>query len=539
MLRRNAKLLGAIAFWGTITLTTNATIAQEVIVAPLLNHADGSKAEVLADKPMIRIAAVPPEKKDPFKPAPPAEEPKADTASDAKPGEKSDEPAEGAVTAEEKPAEKSEQEAPKAEPKSDTSKVMDVPAETLEPKPKDETPSEPVKSSEPAKLSEPAEEAETEQPAQLMQDKDARPIKDGEPVAEKKPAEAADSVTEEKPEEEPAIEKPLPAEVRALQPRITKVLNYYYRAQPSDASRDDIWETMHGFLPWGVDAQIRTPQYRQPVNTIGWICWNKPCRGHRLFEIKNGKLEAKQGPRVQGHHGQFLAMLAQSYVPPSYEIQVDGQSFTVQDLIDFEKETCVPKSELTFKLISLSYYLPADATWTARDGQQWSLERLLKEEITQQVVGAACGGSHRLTGIAFAVISREKAGLPMDGVWAKAKDYLNDYHKHSFRIQNQDGSFSTNWFEGRGMDRDVDRRIQTSGHILEFLIFSLPPEELTSPEIVKAVNYVTTILERNPKHDWSIGPKGHALHALVLYEQLVFGTKPGSRTAEILQTSHD
>ncbi|MEW4451184.1 carbon starvation CstA family protein, partial [Bremerella sp. JC817] len=31
---------------------------------------------------------------------------------------------------------------------------------------------------------------------------------------------------------------------------------------------------------------------------------------------------------------------------PSYEIQVDGQTFTVQDLIEFEKATCVPKSEL-------------------------------------------------------------------------------------------------------------------------------------------------------------------------------------------------
>lgn len=522
MLRRNANLLGAIAFWGTTTVSMAPTFAQEVVVAPILNHADGSQAEVSAERPMIRVAAVPQEKNDPFKPAPPAQEPKTEVVPSAEQDEKSGEATETAGSVEVAPAEKSGQEGQAAGPKPDTSKAMDVPADSLEPEKKEAEPSEPI-------------DADTQQPAPLMQDKDAKPIKDGDGDAEKKAAVAEDSVTDE----EPKVEKPLPAEVQALQPRIAKVLDYYYRTQPSDATRNDVWETMHGFLPWGVDAQIRTPQYRQPVNTIGWICWNKPCRGNRLFEVKNGKLEAKQGPRVQGHHGQFLAMLAQSYVPHSYEIQVDGQSFTVQDLIEFEKETCQPKSELTFKLISLSYYLPADATWTTRDGQQWDLERILKEEITQKVVGAACGGTHRLTGIAFAIASRKKAGLPMDGVWAKAEDYLAAYHKHSFQIQNPDGSFSTNWFEGRGMDRDVDRRLQTSGHILEFLIFSLPEEKMTSPEIVRAVNYITTIMERNPKHEWSIGPKGHALHALVLYDQLMFGTKPGSRTAEILQTSHD
>ncbi|QDU74945.1 hypothetical protein Pan97_19650 [Bremerella volcania] len=522
MLRRNVNLLGAIAFWGTTTLSMTTTLAQEVVVAPILGHADGTPVELSADKPMIRIAAVPQEKNDPFKPAPPAEEPKGEVVPPAEQDEKSGETAGDAAPGEDAPAEKSEQKSQNAEAKPDPSKAMDVPADALKSEEKEEEPGKPA-------------EAESRQPAPLMQDKDAKPIKEEGAEAEKKATKPADSVTED----EPQVEKPLPPEVRSLQPRIARVLNYYYRAQPSDATKDDVWETMHGFLPWGVDALIRTSQYRQPVSTIGWICWNKPCRGHRLFEIKNGKLEARQGPRVQGHHGQFLAMLAQSYVPASFEIQVDGQSFTVADLIEFEKETCQPKSELTFKLISLSYYLPADAKWTSRDGQEWSLERLLKEEITQKVVGAACGGTHRLTGIAFAVSSRKKAGLPMDGVWAKAEEYINAYHQHSFQIQNPDGSFSTNWFEGRGMDRDVDRRIQTSGHILEFLIFSLPPEELTSPEIVRAVNYITTILERNPKHEWSIGPKGHALHALVLYDQLVFGTKPGSRTAEILQASHD
>ncbi|MEW4453933.1 hypothetical protein AB1L30_14760 [Bremerella sp. JC817] len=521
MQRRTAILLGALAFWSTTTLDSITASAQEVIVAPVLNTADGSEAGSSAESPMIRVALVPAEKKDPFKPQPPTTSEEAPVL----------EPATGDASAEEaQPAEK-----PADKPAAELTPSKELPAATLEVEKegKPEQPAKPEKT-EKVEAEQPADvEPADEQPAPLMQDQQAKPIKEGDvtPMAEVE--------VEPVPMEEPEVVPPLPGYVQALQPRIHRVLDYYYRTQPGDASKHDVWETMHGFLPWGVDALIRTPDYRQPVSAIGWVCWNKPCRGNRLFAVQNGQLMAKQGPRVQGHHGQFLAMLAQSYVAPSYEIQVDGQTFTVQDLIEFEKATCVPKSELTFKLLALSYYLPADATWKSRDGQEWSLERLLKEEITQKVVGAACGGTHRLTGISFALAARKKAGLPMDGVWEKAEEYINAYHKHSFQIQNPDGSFSTNWFEGRGMDRDVDRRLQTSGHILEFLIYSLPPEKLTSPEVVRAVNYVTTILEQNPRHDWSIGPRGHALHALVLYDQLVFGTKPGSRTQEILQTSHD
>lgn len=449
---------------------------------------------------MVRVAAVPSEKNDPFKPEPPVEEP-AEVLELAAPDVEDEAVAEGTSTSE--PAEETKEESTPA----------------------------------PAKLNKESteEKAADDQPAPLMQDQGAKPIKD-QPEKAGTGEKEGDDTEAAADETEPKVLSP---EVMAMQPRIRRVLDYYYKTQPVDTTRNDVWEAMHGFLPWGVDAQARTSEYRQPVNAIGWICWNKPCRGNQLFEIKNGKLAARQGPRVQGHHGQFLAMLAQSYVGPSYEIKVNGQTFTVQDLIEFEKETCVPRSELTFKLMALSYYLPADATWKSRDGQTWDLERLLREEITQKVVGAACGGTHRLTGIAFAVAARKKAGLPMDGAWAKAEDYINDYHKYTFQIQNPDGSFSTEWFEGRGMDQDVDRRLQTTGHILEFLIYSLPPEKLTSPEVVRAVNYLTSILERNPRRQWSIGPKGHALHALVLYDQLVFGTKPGTRRAEILQTSHD
>jgi hypothetical protein len=63
------------------------------------------------------------------------------------------------------------------------------------------------------------------------------------------------------------------------------------------------------------------------------------------------------------------------------------------------------------------------------------------------------------------------------------------------------------------------------------LVFSLPEKDLTDPRLVKSVNYLTTLLLNNRSEDWEIGPRGHALRALVLYNDRVFGDKPGELRA--------
>ncbi|PHS10679.1 MAG: hypothetical protein COA78_10995 [Blastopirellula sp.] len=364
-------------------------------------------------------------------------------------------------------------------------------------------------------------EETVEEPAVKPEEKKATPSV--------KPLEAK-PIVEDKPEEKKA--KPLTVEMANLRTNIRRVLDGYYKT-PLDAARNTPWEAMHALLPYGVDANITAGTQQKQVNAIGWICWNEPCKGHKLFYTENGKLGAKQGPYVQGHHGQFLAMMAQSYVSKEYEIRVDDDRYTIEDLIEFEKLTCRPKSELTFKLIALSHYLPVDAEWKSDDGQKWDIERLIKEEIEQPVIGVACGGTHRMTGLAFAVNKRKKSGLPFTGQWARAKKYVEDYQKYTFRLQNPDGSFSTKWFEGRGVDRDAERRIRTTGHLLEWMIYSLPQEELQDPRIVKAVKHLTALMQHYGTKQWGIGPQGHALHALALYDQKVFHTRPGHRTAEI------
>jgi hypothetical protein len=138
-------------------------------------------------------------------------------------------------------------------------------------------------------------------------------------------------------------------------------------------------------------------------------------------------------------------------------------------------------------------------------------------------------------GLSYAVQRRIKQGMPVDGEFARAAKYTADYHTYAFKLQNADGSFSTQWLEYPQARTDLERRLQTSGHILEWLAYSLPDEELSSPQMVRAVAYLTGLLYSSKNRDWEVGALGHGLHALILYDQRMFNGKnpPQNPTAEL------
>ena len=331
---------------------------------------------------------------------------------------------------------------------------------------------------------------------------------------------------EVRPEIAPPTAKPLPPLSRQLvhlRSRVRSVLNGYYRKTLN--SRDhDPWEAMHGMLAYGVHSRIRQGSSRgRTVTSVGWLCFNKPCKGQTLMHLtRNGELRAKYGVGLQGHLGQLLAMLAQCRVSSDYPIRVGRQEFTIRDLIEAEKITCYPNSELTFKLIALQYYLDLNDTWVNDQGDQWDFPRLVSEELAQPIRGAACGGTHRLSGLSLTVKRRLARGEPLDGEYALAAEFIKKYHQYAFRLQNRDGSLSTSWFQGRGDESDIDRRIKTTGHILEWLCYSLSDEELRDQRTIRAVNYLANLMYSNYDHEWEVGPVSHATHALLLYDERVF-----------------
>ena len=313
-----------------------------------------------------------------------------------------------------------------------------------------------------------------------------------------------------------------------LRDKTRTCLRYYYQRTQSVNSRSP-WGIMHALIGYGVDAEVTAGSQR--VNAIGWLCWNRPCRGMTLLSADESGIQTKQGPGYQGHEGQFLSMLALSRVKLDYPMRVDGHELTVGDLLEYEKRTCRSNPELTFKLIGIAHYEKSDVTWTNKWGETWSIPQLVREELSQPINGVACGGVHRLIGLSVAIKKRQKEGRPLDGEWSRAAKFIDAYHKYAMKLQNRDGSFSTAWLKRRENSGNADRQVQTTGHILEWLVFSLPQQDLTDRRIVRAVDFLATLMLKNRTHTWEVGPQGHALRALALYNERVFGDKPGQREA--------
>ena len=286
------------------------------------------------------------------------------------------------------------------------------------------------------------------------------------------------------------------------------------------------WSTMHSVLAHGHDARIHVGGFGASTsNAVDWLCQNRPCSGRQILYVENGELQGRTGPGFQGHDAQLLAILAQIQTPADKPLIVDGQQFTIMDLVRSEQQSCREGAELTFKLIGLLQYLPSDAEWESDDGVQWDFPKLIRAELSEPINGAACGGTHRIMAVSHAALKRKYRGEEMVGDWWRAEKYMKDYQQYAFSLQNPDGSFSSDWFKKRANWGDADRQIQTTGHILEWLVYSLPDEQMNDPRLVRSVAFLTNLMIANRYHEWEEGPKGHAIRALNLYYQRAFGAR--------------
>ena len=304
----------------------------------------------------------------------------------------------------------------------------------------------------------------------------------------------------------------------------------YYLQNPESTSVRSPWAVMHALIAFGSDYELVHGQNR--VNAIGWMCHNGTCRTQRMFTPKGRGFVPNVGGGVQGHEGQFLAILAQSNVPLDYPIQIGASQFKVEDLVRYEMATCKEKSELTFKLIGLSYYLDSNKQWKANDGRIWSIPKLIQEELAQPVNGSACGGTHRLMGFSFSVRQRQLQNQPINGQYARAAKFVREYVAYTLRLQNPDGSFSTDWYEGRANEPNDERKVQTSGHMLEWLMFTLTDEEIKQPKIALGIEFLLSKIYDKRDQKWPIGPRGHATRAVALYHERMTGLPSNSDTQQ-------
>jgi hypothetical protein len=297
-----------------------------------------------------------------------------------------------------------------------------------------------------------------------------------------------------------------------------------FHARTEQADKRSHWGMMHSIMVYGADTRIIAR--RRNYSAIAWMAGNNVCRGSRLMTTERGQIKVREGTGLQGHQSQWLAILSLAGVPATYPLYVDGQQFAVEDLVQVEAAACEEGKELTFTLIGLAHYLDTDATWTGVGGERWDFDRLIAAELNEPIVGAACGGTHRLMGFAHALRKRRLEGEPITGQWKRAEDFLNDFVQYTYTLQNRDGSFSTDWYESRQDNGELQRKVQVTGHMLEFLLTHIADEQVVDQQVVSAARFLVGAMDRVELDDAGVGYRGHALRSLAMFYRRAYGVTP-------------
>jgi hypothetical protein len=324
----------------------------------------------------------------------------------------------------------------------------------------------------------------------------------------------------------PPAKPALNAQQTALRNRVRRVLAWYARL-PVNTADNTPGEVLQFCLACGCDVEVRSGGASgSAVNGFGALCYNYPCAGYELLAASDGAVMARIGYGLQARPGEMIAAMALSGVPSDYEIRLGKKEHTVADLVEYEKKTCRPGTDLSLKLIGLSSYVDDNASWKDQLGETWSVQRVLKEELSRSPALDDCDVTNHLTALAWAIQRRERAGRKLEGPYAQAETELAKFQDTAFRAQNRDGSWPATFLAYRGSARSGEGSMLASGHVLSWLAYRLPDDRLNDVRMVQAVTFVTGVLEQWSSQ-WNVtetSPREisavmHALHGLRVYDR--------------------
>ncbi|MGH7139947.1 MAG: ADP-ribosylation factor-directed GTPase activating protein isoform b [Pirellulales bacterium] len=313
-----------------------------------------------------------------------------------------------------------------------------------------------------------------------------------------------------------------PPDGEALRQRLDKLIELNGRRHMSPQV-NNAWQIVHGMLAYGYDLQLN--DNGKLVPGIEWLFGGGQMRGWQLVPGEKGLKDVEEpgSKSGEGHDDQWLGYFAQCGVPLDAEIKVQGQEFTVNDLVTQAQWDVREGMEATWTLMAFSVYLPLDAKWQARDGSEWSIERLLEMECAQDLASSTCGGTHRMYGVASTLNRHLAEGGELKGVWQVADQKIKQAIEDAHANQQPDGGFSINYFGRSSSSPDVGLRINTTGHVLEFVCLASSESQVQQPWVTRAVTFLSDLLEQTADVPVECGGLYHALHGLMLYRDRRFG----------------
>jgi len=308
--------------------------------------------------------------------------------------------------------------------------------------------------------------------------------------------------------------------------RIDAVLAHARDARRLDAAVHGGWQVVHGILAFGRDLPLAHDG--EVTSALDYLLGGGRLSGWQLRPGSPGVVAVLEEGSVtgQGHPDQWLGYLSQcglEGLPLDTPLVVGGRERALADLLAQAQADIRAGQEATWTLMAVARYLRPDASWKAADGSTWTVERVVQMEAEADPFTSACGGAHRLYGLAAAVAAHRRltARSPdqLTGGWAEAQAVLEECIDRARRFQQADGSFSIHSFERPGHSADVFATLSATGHVFEVLMVALDDERLDEPWVTRAAERLVTLLERTADVDVECGALYHAAHGLLLYKQ--------------------
>jgi hypothetical protein len=329
-----------------------------------------------------------------------------------------------------------------------------------------------------------------------------------------------------------------PASEQDVLKQIDDALEYTFEHRRLSAGPTDqdqaAWQIIHGALAFKREFQISDGE--KDVSAVEYVLAGRPMKGLEFLEgdvldpqtgrrgIRSVVASDKMG---QGHTDQWMGYLSDCRLPLDEKIMVAGKEHTIADYVDQMKLDVHRNAEREYSwtLMAMTAYYPTDYRWTAGDGKEWSIAKLVEIELEHPLDQSPCGGTHRMTGLTMAYNRHIAVGRKDEGIWKSLHERIDKCVEDARKYQNADGSLSSNYFLRPGTSADLAICMGSAGHTMEFLATALDKDKLQEEWVVRAVKDVCKLFRKTKPVDVECGALFHAAHGLVLYREKVYGPR--------------
>jgi hypothetical protein len=296
------------------------------------------------------------------------------------------------------------------------------------------------------------------------------------------------------------------------------------------------WTVFHGILGVGPEsAMLFDNRAVKPerVKALDYICKGGELKGLQFVAIGPDQADVVTMPgsgTFQGHQDQFIAEMAQWGLPRETEFKIQGKTYTFEAFIrhSLMRASVKANQELSWAIIIIAQYYRTDIEWENQRGETLRFEDVVRYELKQPIKDSpVCGGTHRLFGLTWAYHLHMSRGGQKTEVWKDVEELTGQYRDLARKLQNKDGSFSTEYFRGPGNNQiDLTLRIHSTGHIFEWLALALSDQELRAPWMENAAHALCVMILQNRDQGLDGGALYHGTHGLEIYRNRVFGPTP-------------